>query len=423
MALLLAGAELKGVDQRALGFGLRGGDEWAYRGGANRNWWLFETAGAASVLVDDDEGPESLTLGSGEGVIANSNFHPLRFQPLPGSGVPAADTDAPSFVQVHSDIIGRSASALLMGDENGADVDLSSCRGELAYSLLELHPAVVVSAAGVAGHPGWGSRRLLWYLQGADRKTVVEDRRTYKDLSTSPSVCWAADKLTISHSPFFRAGCAGFNGTTALPPFPPVGRNDDGVLGLVIHRCFAPGSIAHVPIGVVHHRPPGAENDPFSFTLTTNDYLSLILQDHELPHRIDSDPMRHVESLGAHLVECAAAPPAHFADYLSDLSHEQGAAEYRALSALLDHHHGRPKWWAREIQKRQAMIDRHARENVVDISDIAGADRLMRVGHLQRAVRLYGELLQIWPAVYRVARELRESGKQPSRPLFPENAE
>lgn len=422
LALLLTNAELKGIDQRALTFGLRGGSEWAFPGGANRNWWLLETAGLVSVLVDDDVGPESLTSRGGRGAVASSNFHPLRFQPYPEPRGRSPDTGTPSFVQAHGDIIGRSASDLLTGDTNSADVDLSSCRGELAHSLLELNPVVVAGAAGIAGHPGWRSRRLLWHLQGSDRQHVVEDRGTYRRMSISPSVLWSADRLTISHSPFFRGGCASFNSATALPPFPPVGRNEDGVLGLIIHRCFAPGSIAHVPMGVVHHRPPADEHDPFAFTLTTNEYLSLMLQDCELPRRLDSEPMHHVESLGAHLAECASVPPAHFANYLADLSHEQANAEYRALTALLDLHHGRPKWWAREVRQRVAMIDRYTRDNVVDVSDIAGSDRLPRINRVQLAARMYGELLQMWPAVYRVARELRESGNQPSRSLFSEDS-
>ncbi|MBU8912640.1 MAG: hypothetical protein KOO61_01365, partial [Spirochaetales bacterium] len=148
----------------------------------------------------------------------------------------------------------------------------------------------------------------------------------------------------------------------------------------------------------------------------------LILQDHEFRQQSGSEPARRVESLGAYLTRCASVPPAHFTNYLSNLLHEQVEAEYRALTALLDHHHGRPKWWAREIQRRLAIIDRHTRENTVDVSDVTGSDRFTRVGHLQRATRLYGEFLQMWPAIYRVARELRESGRQPSRPLFRENS-
>lgn len=414
---LLASPELRDADRSALSFGLSGSAEWICRAGANRNWWLLESAGDRSVLVDDDMGPEYLTYTNGEHAVrASSGFHPLRFRPLDEGHAFSTATHTASFVQVHADTVGRFASDLLVGDES--EVDLSSCGGQLAHSLLKLDPAVAVSAAGVAGHPGWASRRMLWYLEGSDRKRAVEDRQAYRNMSASPSVLWSADHLTVSHSPFCRAGCAGFDGSRVLPPFPPVGRNSDGLIGLVIHRCFAPGSIAHVPIGVVHRRPPAKEHSPFAFAFTTNDYLSLILQDHDIPHGIDSESMSSTESLGSYLAECALAPPAHFADYVAELSHEQANAEYHSLAALLDHHHGRPKWWAREVQQRLAMIDRHTRENAVDVSDVAGPNRLTRINRLQTATRMYGELLQMWPTIYLVARRLRKSGRQPSRPLF-----
>ena len=47
---------------------------------------------------------------------------------------------------------------------------------------------LAAAAAGVAGHPGWGSRRPLWYLQESDRESIVEDRRMYRSVSASPSV-------------------------------------------------------------------------------------------------------------------------------------------------------------------------------------------------------------------------------------------
>ena len=92
---LLASPELHNVDRSALSFGLLGSPEWTCRAGANRNWWLLESAGDKSVLVDDDEGPEYLTHGSGgQGARASSDFHPLSFRPLDENQASSAAPEA-----------------------------------------------------------------------------------------------------------------------------------------------------------------------------------------------------------------------------------------------------------------------------------------------------------------------------------------
>src|SRR5262249_54648003 len=119
-----------------------------------------------------------------------------------------------------------------------------------------------------------------------------------------------------------------------------------------------------------------------------------------------ADRMR---TLGDHLCELGAFPPAEFFAVLRPALMARRNAQLQRLADRLREFGGHPEAWARDVE----LFVRTARDAMTKPEfgvpiDLIATTSLERARALApRIVGRFGELLRVWPELYRAAEELR----------------
>jgi len=415
-------AELGLADDQgaALRFGLLGDPRWEYRGGANRNWALLDSLDEDFLLTDDDE-------------TARFRGHPA---PLPGlefssafdaselyfdqgwlAGTPSTSIDGKDLISGHEEVLGGYPGLLASAGSAKGLVEFGSASPRFLADLLLRPTAVAATVAGVCGDSGMGSPRGLLSLEGESRDRLLESRGSYEAAVTGRRVLWVAARHIISGSPFLRAGSIGLDGTRFLPPFLPCGRNDDGIFGILAHRCLGPGAIALTPAAVEHEPDQARGFDPDSASRTDirlSDIVGWIAQDAPAA-RFPLDPDTAAARIGSWLSLAGALAETDFRDYLRVLWLRQASANIGHLASLLERHGNRPSFWAEDVEAVIEGLEETSRSGSPWIPSDCRAPAEEAGKACREAVALYGRFLESWPVIRPAARKLRSAGIRPSR--------
>jgi hypothetical protein len=216
----------------------------------------------------------------------------------------------------------------------------------------------------------------------------------------------------------------GLDNRALLPPFMPVGRNDDGVFGALLRKCFAGACTGLLP-WVLPHLPPEPRACPFDefFAVTAGQFrLADIVLSFIRSARPLSDgaaPAENLRSLGAHLVELGRMPPADFREAVRLEIRSAMTSWIGLVEAMLARHRGEPDYLARDCRKLVVALQRAlVRESLGVPDDLSGWFGPERAGVLcQDIVARFGAVLIAWPALVEAAAELRDGGERPSEPV------
>jgi hypothetical protein len=250
------------VPEAVIRFGLSRGER-AESYGVARNILQLVTHGSAIVSVDDD------TLGE-------------FWQPADRTGGPVFGTLPDAFeVEFFAD------SALSAENVSGEPVDLlgaharllgcplSSVLGPFASEQIEFGvmtqrlfralrtdaaSAIIATSLGVVGDSGLGGPHWHLLLKGRSHQNLTRNHERYRIASESRQVRRCVGRPTIVGGEFWMGYCAGLDHRRVWPPFPPVGRNEDGVFMNFAMALYPTDFAAHLPIAVAH-RPPGGRRD------------------------------------------------------------------------------------------------------------------------------------------------------------------
>jgi hypothetical protein len=214
---------------------------------------------------------------------------------------------------------------------------------------------------------------------------------------------------------------AGLDNRALLPPFLPVGRNEDGIFALTLHVCAEDALIGHLPLAI-HHDPDVPRSFPAAAFLDPSPRFAEVIA--AIMRACVSTPGRRsvserVSTLGTFISDLGALKTADFEEqvrtiWLAVTSHSVGF-----LQSLLDLHHGQPDYWAKDVL---AMI-----ENFKDFTlhgspavprELSGIQPVEQAKEsCRRLVRNFGELLRWWPVIYSAATRLRADGIRLARPI------
>jgi hypothetical protein len=229
--------------------------------GANRNALLLDTVGENVFSADDDtvcklRAHPVLSAGLKLQCFGNprdSWFYDRREDLIAEKGW--ADHD---LLREHGKLLGKSAAAL--SHEVGFDqvaADRICC--DLLYALQADSGTVRVTMSGIIGDSGaYCSNWILW-LDGASRRRLEEDHCLFRTALRSRETFGVVQMPTIDHSAFCAATTMALANTEILPPFCPIGRNEDGVFGALLKMVAPSALVAHVPLAVLHAANHGRE--------------------------------------------------------------------------------------------------------------------------------------------------------------------
>lgn len=238
-----------GCSPDILRFALYGHETCGTNYGANRNALLLATTGELSVHVDDDthlpvfEGPD---IRSGIDISSKDDPNEYWFGACDWKPVEEA-----SFVEVHETLLGRSA-ARLLEEFSQEDMVLDDVQPQLLRRLPDA--GIGLTFIGHTGDAGTGSNVSRLFLEGASLGRLI--RCGYAEGMRTRETGRIVVRRTIGNGLFCLGMNVGIDNRKTLPPFMPVGRNEDGVFSATLEAAFPlllRGFCGGYAIG---HRPP-----------------------------------------------------------------------------------------------------------------------------------------------------------------------
>jgi hypothetical protein len=205
----------------------------------------------------------------------------------------------------------------------------------------------------------------------------------------------------------------GFDNAELLPPFVPVYRNEDGLFGLTLWRCFDDAYSCDLP-WVLLHAPTlrrGYYHNALS-TVRAADILAACMISCQNCYP-SQPPTTRMRLLGTHLQELAARPSPDFKTVLLRLLRKRAFELIARRETLLVQHGAYPLHWASEVRAQIHSLRGAVSDSAYPIPvDMGGefSDAAECLGAVQQLVGRFGQLLYWWPAIVERATDLRERG-------------
>ncbi len=399
-------AQVAGLDPQTAEFALGYDGILGYRPGANRNLLQLMTLGETVISADDDT--------TAVGVTADSGHLMLTSDPGLGETAPfAANTDLPEadpqtqIIQRHRALLG-SAPAEFVG-RLVAD-GWTGARSPLLRALLDPDGRVRVTMAGLLGDSGMGLPAAMLALTGAARVRLVGNESTqeaYRLRLLSRNVLRLPKGNIVSDATVLSASNFGFDNRELLPPFPPAGRNAEGVFA-ALTGALIPGTLFARLGAAVEHRPIEARSfaskQLWNTGVRLSEILLMVINGGTWFGRSSDERMRQC---GLLLQYIAGLSDGDFRDYLAERYLIARAEYVELLEGLLRRHAFEPTFWAEDVQKRIEAVEAIAMERMGCAAEFAelppGAARTATRDFVAR----FGRLVAAWPAMRSAAQTLQ----------------
>jgi len=402
-------AEAPEISPAVLEFALFGLPGFPDTTGANHNALLLATAGRPVFNTDDDTlcecarlrdfDPDSWELSSAPDPTGCELF--LSAQELRER---VAFKDDADLLSPHEELVGACVGDLASAART---LRVDAMRPVFVETLLRRAGSVAVVASGICGDCGLADPRFLLKLSGSSRDRLMASEELYMAAAQNRLVLRAVPRLAVSGSTFLQAASVSLDNTRLLPPFPPVGRNCDGVFAQALRAALPDRFIAHLPFAV-RHQPqversfaPGAAR---RMTFRLSEMVNVLVATWAARVHAASGPTA-LQDVGRFLVEVAALPGRDFLafvrrEYLAHLG--RYAAE---LEEALVQHGEEPSFWAEDVHALLEAINGYpSRPDFCLPSDLPGAPGMDEALALcQRVVSRFGHLMTEWPSIMAAA--------------------
>ena len=405
------------LPQDVVAFALFGDEGFAQTYGANRNALLLNTAGELIVMTDDDTVCQPAAFAESEAALALSSvkdpavtrFHADRRQLL--TSVRAADVDILSW---HEKVLGRSVAGCLSALGPDCTLDVECVTPETVHFFEKTSRVVKATASGHWGDAGMDSPYLLLELSGESRDLLTRSKEEYRQAKMSREIFRSVSRYTLSDNAVFMAINAGIDNRSLLPPFLPVGRNEDAIFAMTLHICVEDALIGHLPVAVLHSPMESRAYEPGNSPITAPrlaEIVSAIMSAFN-PSPGRASVSERLSSLGKLFVDVGSMKIEDFREYVETVWVAATSRYVGYLEYLLNLYHGQPDYWAEDVQSFiERLIDftvHHSPAAPRELLEMQSPDQAMET--CRRIVRKYGELLQWWPVIDDAARRLREAG-------------
>jgi len=412
-------AEYLGVDEaadftgRLIGAGAE--QDWLTPGGigANRNLLLLLTAGEDVLCVDDDVVCKTwMPAHAKEGLVVTGHHHQFRemtFFPNRSAALDAIVAARVDLLAAHGRLLGHSLASLVRGF--GSETDLSTTCGHLLSGLVHGGSHVVKATfAGLAGDDGGYCPHRRLFSPPFLRDRLWSDFDQFRTSMTSREMIKVATSALITHDANFQTYCMGLSNRSMVPPFMPVGRNEDGVFGAMLAAHDPATAFGHIPVGILHDsdRPPERTEVPM-LSARESRLAELVIH---LVRRCSSalvspSPAVRLQRLGEMLVDVASLDEPGLVDLVAKTTLEVRMREFEdAEEAAADPRC--PPYWRTALDEYRAEFLKHAvRPDFflpVEFHDRGSMETGYRA--LRDFLRDFGRLVLAWPALWTSARDL-----------------
>jgi hypothetical protein len=402
-------------------FALLGTAGMAPRSGANRNVLLLDSVDQLFFSADDDtvcrgfnpvgHEPGTLEVHSvaprvWDGHGAPSDFI-WRFFPDLDAAASAAEPDGSDILALHEQLLG----------ERILDIEGGFAKRLLRSEQPNHEPAgkagrVMFTMAGLLGDVGVDER---WHLLATTPEVLAQQRSesAYGLARDSRIVLRCARRTTLTrwvglHGMFF-----GADHRRILPPFFPMFRGQDTLMGWMARRCYPHDQFGFLPCALMHVPPPRTFTRGFEFLLCGLSMASILVQLVDQPTQSESAE-NALQTMSRELQSAGEAPSEEFAEVLrsrwraADDPWLEGFISSIRSPALAHLRHG----LERVVETRYRVRREHDGSLPFDVLEGRAPNEAR--AFTQELVRLFGELVGVWPAIVDGTRRLRAQGTRPA---------
>jgi len=266
---------------------------------------------------------------------------------------------------------------------------------------------VLVTLFGIVGDCGWGSPSRYFHYQNqlsassADWSTVITKRDMLRATHSYSVTAGAEMLMTTAYA---------VSGQTILPPFSPVGRGSDLVFGKLLKLLHPSALFGHLPWGVLH-----SPVSPRSFwpgeqfrSAGTSDISTMLMA---LLAKVPdaTDAMGALKTIAAELKQLSHISNTEFALLLSERTNSVIETQLGHIEEIAENvRSSMPSYAADADQYVQRARERFMKPYVgtpLEFLQEGNAEGALTTS--RRYIGLFGDLLEVWPEMVHVARQLK----------------
>ena len=400
-------ADNSGVPAEVAAFALLGNEGIENTFGASRNTLLLLTAGYMTLQVDDDTACFIRTRRRASDDLLFTSQVPLEFWHFDSSELIKEDfSDGKADFFTHNErLLGRSIPSLLNLNRSRS-IHVEAIKPSMVKSLLNADSRIAVTQAGWYGDAGSinALHRLMHNGDSFDRLTRSRD--TYHRAIGTRQTARIASGLAVSGNTGLMGVTMGLDNTNLLPPFFPVGRNEDALFARLLRGCFKSRFIGYLPDYLIGHLPmERRRNLSLSYEPYSGAGIVSVVIDSLIPG-YEARPVHAMQAISTGLCAIANTSDREFESYIHQLCAKHLVGRITYLEQLLERRSDAPGYWRSDVG--QIILDmKHA---LLQHRVVFGAtDEARRRGdiHTLRSLLFdYARVLEFWPDMYECAKFL-----------------
>jgi hypothetical protein len=305
--------------------------------------------------------------------------------------------------------------------EHRANLQLNRSSDRLLVDLSKGSGQIVITFTGVAGDPGMRSTAPIAMQRRYESRFAMDNELQYSEDLKLRDIVRHFSSTTICRSGFPMTTAVGIDHRVLLPPFLPVGRNEDGLFVAAVKRIHPQAYFAHLPFALTHKPGDMRKNDPAwtSSTRIADQIIEFVASWPEPPRQQAADA--RCRSLGDFLIGLSCMSQPDFEEMTRVLLLRRATRLINDCETAIARYDGQPAFWARDLSDRIAEIRQAAirAEFTVpcDLAALFSSEQLHEA--TQRLLRQFGELLYWWPEIVKATRNLADGGVRLGRIIRP----
>lgn len=381
--------------------------------GANRNTLLLHTIGEYVFSSDDDVICRvAMSPEYQEGLALSSQKNPSQywFYPDRETALESVPPVAQDILALHEQWLGRDPKEAGAPYMQAGNISLAKAEPRFLLRLTTQAGKIALTAHGVVGDVSHRASDLLFFNPAESFKRLVSSEQTYHSVRTSREIAQVANRLTLTAKPYPLIGMCvgGLDNRELLPPFPPIGRDEDTAFGILLNRCFPDTYAVSLPWVLLHAPPEARSYEEPGFDLPFDSWLPRCIALFHLEQ--PGMPADHLSKLGQFLETIGSLPISAFEEMAHQVIWETEKESLSLLEQRLHQDEGPCVSWKRDAEAYYAR----ARESMA----LPIKQRLQGGAEIaQRSIIQFARILQWWPTMVETARVLRADGYRLAQPL------
>jgi len=382
--------------------------------GSNQNSLILGSAGSILLSNDDDIEYKAYSLRDNkekEVVFCDNYVSPVFFYPnMEQLDFNTQELGNYNLPEICRDFLNSSLNKYL------ATPDALSIISPKTAILLEKELIGILAVVG-------GYRGARWHQKSY--RSIVEPQHNmeqyfynfddYSSIKKNGINFTASEKTIFNNGSFFMGGTYCIDNSNILPPVFPIGTFNDSIFGVLFNRCLGPAFSVLLPVAFFHNpeiKKEFSENDFNDVSMGIGNYC-FILANKFTESFVTKDSKGRLQETGYRFEELGKLSLADFEEYLKLIQLEYISQMMNHIDAIKEFYSEGPAWWQEDMIKCYTLLKDEAekKDTVVPVELRSLNNKEKALSLFQEYLKKYGILLQLWPDIWELSRQLNIEGK------------